>query len=455
MLRMPPAQTLTYTALDRSTQSIRLIEILPGNSPQISCKFQVHQLDANATCPPFIALSYTWGPPDPASEILITINSQSFLVRKNLWCALLSYRKKMSEGTFRGPLWIDALSISQQDNLERSHQVNMMKVIFSRAKTVLVWLGPEEDDSSRLLQFIVTMPSLAYPQPCSPDQGPPPKYARYTKGPHIENLQIVMPRPEFTIDDLFQELFDLQLDRAFEALFKRDYWKRLWIIQEVMLAENLIILCGDQVCEWSILVSIIAELDYLGQILGPNGLPIDKSSRNQTPIPQLERLRAQVGSSRAYNILTKGADSDRLQQREEGWEFRELIQTWLYQECADPRDQVYGLLGLAQGEIIADYDKTVDEIYRDVVASERPKISDDEWLVFVNALTRALYKDPSLEEVKELGLISGIDVEDALSYCFDLHVLPAWPSDQDYTAEPPIISYFDSTGRLHDYPSSS
>lgn len=356
----------------------------------------------------------------------------------------------MNERTFRGPLWIDALSINQQDNLERSHQVNMMKVIFSRAETVLVWLGPEEDDSSRLLQFFMTMPSLAYPLPYSPDQRPPPKYARYTKASYI-----IMPRPEFTIDDLFQELFDLQLDQAFEALFKRDYWKRLWIIQEVMLAENLIILCGDQVCEWSILVSIIAELDYLGQILGPNGLPIDRSSRNQTPIPQLQRLQAQVGSSHANKILIKGADSDRLQKREEGWEFRELIQTWLHQECADPRDQVYGLLGLAQGEITADYDKTVDEIYRDVVASETPKLSDDECVVFVSALTKALYKDPSSEKVEELGLMSGIDVENALSYCFEIHALPPWPSEQDYTAEPPIISYLDSTGQMRDFQSSN
>lgn len=453
---MPSTQTVTYTALDRSTQSIRLIEILPGISPQISCKFHVHQLDANAGCPPFTALSYTWGPPDPASEIPITINGQSLLVRQNLWCALSSYRKKMSEGTFRGPLWIDALSINQQDNLERSHQVNMMKVIFSRAETVLVYLGQEEDDSSRLLQFITTMPQLNYRPLYSPDQGPPPKYARYTKGSRIGNLQIIMPRPEFTIDDLFQELFDRQLDQAFEALFKRDYWKRLWIVQEIMLADNLIILCGDQVCEWSILVSIIAELDYLGQILGPNGLPMDRSSKNQTPILQLDRLRAQVGSSRAYNILTKGADSDRLQKREEGWEFCELIQTWLHQECADPRDKVYGLLGLAQGGVSADYNKTVDEIYCDIIDSERPKLSDGECVVFVNALTRALYNDPSSEKVKELGQISGIDVENALSYFLEFHVLPAWPSEQEYTAEPPIISYFDeSTGQLHDFPSSS
>ncbi|KAG0650975.1 Heterokaryon incompatibility protein [Hyphodiscus hymeniophilus] len=443
-------QTLTYNTLDRSTQSIRLIDILPGDGPHISCTFHVHQLESNATCPSFTALSYTWGPPDPASEVLITVNGQSFLVRKNLWCALSSYRKKITEGRFRGPLWVDALSINQQDNLERNHQVNMMKVIFSRAETVLVWLGPEEDDSSRLLQYIMTMPSLVLDW--SLDQGRPPKYARYNPKQNI-STQIVMPRPEFTIDDLFQELFSLQLDQPFGALFRRDYWQRLWIIQEVMLAENLIVLCGDQVCEWSILVSIIAELDYLGQILGRDCLPIDRSS-NQTPMVQLQRLQTQVGCSCAYNILIKGSDSDRLQKRKEGSEFRELVQTWLHQECTDPRDRVYGLLGLVKGETTADYGKTVDEVYCNVLASEGPKISDDQWLVFVNALTNALYKDPSPEKVKELGLISGVDVEYALSFFCDFRVLPAWPSpsEQERLAEPPIISYFDSTGQLYDFP---
>jgi hypothetical protein len=431
---MSSTQTLTYTALDGSTQTTRLIEILPGDSPQISCKFHIHQLDANATCPPFTALSYTWGPPDPTSEILITIDDQRLPVRKNLWYALSSYRKKMNEGIFGGLLWIDALSINQQDTFERNHQVNMMKLIFSEANGVLVWLGPEENDSSRLLQFIMTMPSLAY----SPDQGPAQKYARYTKRPQ-KGLQIAMSRPAFTIDDLFEKLFNQQLDQAFAALFQRDYWKRLWIVQEVLLAERLLVLCGDHVCVWSTLVSIVSELEYLGQILGENGVPI----RNQTPVPELQRLQGQVIGSRAYSILMKGADSDRLQKRREGWEFREVIQTWHHQECADQRDQVYGLLGLANGEITADYDKTLDQIYVDVVTSERLKMSDHDLVVFVSALTNALYEDPSPEQLKYLGQISGVDVEDAVSNFMDFIVLPAWPSEEDYTADPPIISYLD------------
>ena len=244
-----------------------------------------------------------------------------------------------------------------------------------------------------------------------------------------------MPRPDFTIDDLFQEMFDKQLDQAFAALFQRDYWKRLWIVQEVLLAEKLLVFCGDHVCAWSTLVSIVSELEYLGQILGQNGLPI----RNQIPVPELQRLQSQVISSRAYFILTNGADSDRLQKRGEGWEFREVIQKWHQQECANQRDRVYGLLGLAKGETTAHYDKTIDQIYVDVIASERLKMSDDDLVGFVNSLTYALYEDPSPEQLKYLGQISGVDVEDALSYAMRLIVLPAWPSEEDYTTDPPII----------------
>lgn len=427
---MPSTQPFTYTALDRSTPHIRLIAILPGHSPQISCKFHIHQLGADAACPPFTALSYTWGPPDPTSEVLITIDNQSSPVRKNLWCALSSYRKKTNEGTFRGLVWIDALCINQQDILERNYQVNKMKVIYSQADTVLIWLGPEENDSSRLLRFIMTMPPLTY----SPDQGPPSKYARFPF-PSEPTIKLLMPRPDFTIDDLFQELFDQTLGQAFSAMFQRAYWKRLWIVQEVLLAKKLLILCGDQLCEWSSIVSIFSELEYLGQILGQDGLPIDKSSRDQTPVLQLKRLQAQVMSSRARVILEKGTDSNHSQESGERWELHELIKMWFHQECEDPRDRIYGLLGLAQCEISADYDKTLEDIFVDVLASEAPKLSDADFTLFAANLTNALYLNPSLEKIKELGLITGLDLEYALSFLQDFIVLPPWPSEQDHTAE--------------------
>lgn len=44
-------------------------------------------------------------------------------------------------------LWVDTLCINQTDLQERSHQVNMMGKIYSKADRVLIWLGEESQDS--------------------------------------------------------------------------------------------------------------------------------------------------------------------------------------------------------------------------------------------------------------------------------------------------------------------
>lgn len=51
---------------------------------------------------------------------------------------------------------------------------------------------------------------------------------------------------------------------------------------------------------------------------------------------------------------------------------RVLIETFRAWWCSDVRDRVYGLLALADDKtkIVADYSKTVAQVYRDVCASE-------------------------------------------------------------------------------------
>jgi hypothetical protein len=44
-------------------------------------------------------------------------------------------------------LWMDALCINQEDVIERNQQVYLMGSIYSQAREVLVWLGPEKDNS--------------------------------------------------------------------------------------------------------------------------------------------------------------------------------------------------------------------------------------------------------------------------------------------------------------------
>lgn len=50
-------------------------------------------------------------------------------------------------------LWIDALSIDQANVLERNHQVQQMAEIYSKAKYVLVWVGPQSQ-TLRLIELL-------------------------------------------------------------------------------------------------------------------------------------------------------------------------------------------------------------------------------------------------------------------------------------------------------------
>ena len=43
-------------------------------------------------------------------------------------------------------LWIDRISIHQDDTKEKERQVKLMANIYGSASLVLVWLGPDPDD---------------------------------------------------------------------------------------------------------------------------------------------------------------------------------------------------------------------------------------------------------------------------------------------------------------------
>ena len=47
----------------------------------------------------------------------------------------------------------------------------------------------------------------------------------------------------------------------------------------------------------------------------------------------------------------------------------------------------------------------------------------------------ALYSNPSPEKIEELSWISGVDLEEELSYCVDLIALPPWPREEDHTTD--------------------
>ncbi|KAF2621405.1 HET-domain-containing protein, partial [Macroventuria anomochaeta] len=85
------------------------------------------------------AVSYVWGNAVKTKEILL--NGKAFTVRMNLHSFLQQLIKDRSIWSCLGGYWIDAICIDQTNVAERNYQVALMGKIYSRAFSVIVWLG--------------------------------------------------------------------------------------------------------------------------------------------------------------------------------------------------------------------------------------------------------------------------------------------------------------------------
>jgi hypothetical protein len=186
------------------------------------------------TCPDFIALSYTWGPPTATLPVKIQQTdstnpwNQLIQVRANLWHFLNLKTKEYLDRYF----WIDQISIDQTNNLEKNHQVRFMGEIFSRASLVLAWLGPLEEWSSDYAALEYLNEGKWNLDRKHPRQSPPRDFAA-----------------------------------SFLSFFDRPYWSRLWIVQELVLAQKVLFQCGHITLEWKHLHVISNAHDALQRLL--------------------------------------------------------------------------------------------------------------------------------------------------------------------------------------------
>ncbi|KAH7393815.1 heterokaryon incompatibility protein-domain-containing protein [Phaeosphaeria sp. MPI-PUGE-AT-0046c] len=81
------------------------------------------------------ALSYAWRNSLPSIECVC--DATTILLRGNLDAALRYFRQPEDERY----VWIDFLCINQEDEREKSAQIPRMRSIYSKASTVVVWLG--------------------------------------------------------------------------------------------------------------------------------------------------------------------------------------------------------------------------------------------------------------------------------------------------------------------------
>ncbi|KAI4949526.1 hypothetical protein J4E91_005265 [Alternaria rosae] len=127
-----------YQPLDHTTQQIRLVTLLDSSDDDNAVRFDIGVFEISET-PPYTALSYVWGLP-PSNNVIYIANGKPE-IRDNLFRFLTKFRKHRDKTPSDQYLWIDQLCIDQSTTVERNHQVQMMSDIYSKAASVIAWLG--------------------------------------------------------------------------------------------------------------------------------------------------------------------------------------------------------------------------------------------------------------------------------------------------------------------------
>lgn len=293
-----------YQPLDHATQQIRLVTLLDPleNDDAIRLDIEIFEI---SEAPPYTALSYVWGPPPSINAIFIA--ERRLEIRENLFGFLTEFRKCRDKTPSDQHLWIDQLCIDQSDTVERNHQVQMMSDIYSKATSVIAWLGngSKKADAS---------PEMLARRKCD------------------------------TFEDMNDAACvwrDAREPAAFAYVLHNEYFKRLWIIQEFILANQIRILVGDV---W--LVDDTREWGYQSDTL------YDYLWRSVSSISFDIFRRSSLIRTGKFTHL----------------DIRIALDEFQFSRCADRRDKIYGLLGLVRLDqhVTVDYEKPIEQLYMDV-----------------------------------------------------------------------------------------
>jgi len=222
----PSRGDFVYEPLDHSSDSIRIIELHPDSPDAIvRCTMRhVSLSEAKYTC-----LSYTWQPSHP--QHVIEVNGRSLSVGENLYQFLRAYRNHQTRElphphlVQSHTLWIDAICIRQAGTNEKNHQVRQMGQIYKNAARVLVWLGSLDHPLKR---FLAHMHALANFSDDSTKEDAADWSPWWTI---LKKINGRIERHLHACDSA--QILDLRDQSA--ALCSNQYWKRVWIAQEIIL----------------------------------------------------------------------------------------------------------------------------------------------------------------------------------------------------------------------------
>ncbi|KAI1633258.1 heterokaryon incompatibility protein-domain-containing protein [Biscogniauxia mediterranea] len=313
-----PTSPYKYSRRLTSGMEIRLLKLYPSaDSDEIRCQVVYHPLEKLLD---YEAISYTWG--DTTGKTTIVVDDQiletSVKVSEMLQSLRYTWKPRM--------LWIDFICINQDDTDEKNHQVQLMRHIYHRAVTVVVWLNPLPD-TPEAVDLLMEISRRSRLDGLTGQQG----FSIY--GQRSQRSRVL----------------------SLARFLANDYFNRLWVVQEIASARKIKVLCGTQAIEWDDLRSI---LQFLGNPEMARSLQrtedMDIVSCNQDSLSHGRTIcytKAYMAEGNSYSLAY-------------------VLHSFRTFKCKDPRDKVFSLLGLIRGAdhplILPDYHKDEVQVYKDV-----------------------------------------------------------------------------------------
>lgn len=346
--------------LNFDENEIRILNLRPGLSADpIQCFLQTVKLDE---LPHYEALSYVWGDPTICRPIFldgcicqVTVNLESALRR-------LRYVNENRQ------LWVDALCINQKDEAEKSHQVNLMKDIYSRADEGLLWLGDYENGSPP--SCFSTKDAWELPLSASSSHTSITSLDGELRNEdcfilyRAQTSQTITKAEVARAFSLIQSLAsdahfavpaasNISLSEACSALstlLDLPWWGRIWTVQEAVLPDKVTVICGSMQLPFSAFSA--AARNFLGH--HTNGCCVANSdqgvvlARFWTEIDNIDCFRRRPAPTHSIVVA---------------------LTLFRHRAASDHRDKVFALLGLAgfstgRLPILADYSLDWRQAYR-------------------------------------------------------------------------------------------
>jgi hypothetical protein len=236
------ASSFKYKPLNLEERSIRLLRLLHlGSTLDIEC--ELFQVSLHDDWFQYEALSYTWGGADLTEPI--TVDGKTFYVTKNLYTVLAHLRLESADRI----VWIDAVCIDQENAKERGHQVQQMGDIYSRAEQVLFWLG------TATFEIIVLMDCLEQLKERSLEHA----YKDWKRAdPRWKELWFAS---KYSLQHTYANL-ETDVMIGLQNIIERDWFKRVWILQEVANAKKASVCAGRKVIPARIFVLASVLIGY-------------------------------------------------------------------------------------------------------------------------------------------------------------------------------------------------